>query len=187
MALIFPDNTVLINFAYCDEMDLLGKIVAGRGTWTASVASECDDNASVLGLPEMIASHTIFGEPLRPDRVEHIQTLIHRDHFKKPGDGPKKHLGESEALAIIENRRFGETTVFVTDDGDVPKRAKSCSIPVSCITTWDLVRFGVLAGHADEVTALSMRDTLMNLERVHLTHVRDRHAFIAWLRERTSS
>lgn len=183
MALIFPDNTVLINFAYCDEMDLLGKIVAGRGMWTASVAFECDDKASKLDLPEMANSHGVFGEPLRPDRVEHIQTRIHREHFMKPGDGPKKHLGESETLAIIENRRFEETTIFVTDDGGVPIRAKACNILVSCITTWDLVRFAVRAGHMDEVTALGMRETLMKWERVHLSHVKDREAFIAWLRE----
>lgn len=183
MALIFPDNTVLINFAYCDEMELLGKIVAGRGTWTASVASECDDKASVLDLPMMAASHTIFGEPLRPDRVEHIQTRIHKDHFKQPGDGPKKHLGESETLAIIENRHFEGRTLFVTDDGDVPTRAEACKIQVTCISTWHLVRFGVRAGRMDEATALQMWATLKELDRVHLRHLRDREAFIAWLRE----
>lgn len=183
MALIFPDNTVLINFAYCDAMDLLGKIVAERGTWTASVASECDDKASDLDLPALAASHTIFGEPLLPDRVEHIQTRIHREHFLKPGDGPKKHLGESETLAIIENRLFEGTTIFVTDDGSVPTRAEACNIAVACITTWDLVRFGVRAGHMDAGAAMSMRATLMELDRVHISHVRDREAFTAWLRE----
>lgn len=183
VALIFPDNTVLINFAYCDEMDLLGRIVAGRGTWTASVASECDDKASALDLPAMAASHAIFGEPLRPDRVEHIQTRIHREHFMTPGDGPRKHLGESETLAIIENRRFDGTTIFVTDDGGVPARVKACNIPVACITTWDLVRFAIRAAHTDQATALGMRATLVKLERVHLSHVRDLQAFSKWLAE----
>lgn len=183
MALIFPDNTVLINFAYCDQMDLLATIVAGRGKWSASVASECADKAQALDLPQLKSSRAIFGEPLIPDRVEHIQTRIHREHFLQPGDGPKKHLGESETLAIIENRNFEGTTVFVTDDGQVPLRAKSHGIPVVCITTWDLVRFGTRAGHLKEEVALCMRDRLMGHRRVHLPYVKNETAFIAWLRE----
>lgn len=163
-------------------MALLEKIVAGRGSWSASVAFECNHKADELGLPGMRASHRIFGEPLRPDPAEHIQTRIHQDHFRSPRDGPRKHLGESETLAIIENRQI-EGAVFVTDDAGVSARAAACGIRVRCITTWDLVRFGVRADHLTEEGALQMRETLMNLKRVHLSHVRIREDFITWLRE----
>ncbi|RRD04613.1 hypothetical protein EII34_09950 [Arachnia propionica] len=102
MAIVFPDSTGLSNFAYCDAMELLEKIVAGRGTWSASVALECDHKAGELSLPGMRVSHRIFGEPLWPDPAEHIQTRIHQEHFRSPGDGPRKHLGESETLMSLD-------------------------------------------------------------------------------------
>lgn len=183
MAIIFPDNTVLINFAYCDAMDLLERIVAGRGSWTASVASECRDKAVALELPSMNVAHRIFGDPLWPDPAEHIlQTRIHQDHFRNPGDGPRKHLGESETLAIIENRQV-DHAVFVTDDAGVAARARTCGIRVRCITTWDLIRFGVRAKYMTEDVALQMRERLMHRNRVHLAHVREQGEFLAWLRE----
>jgi len=56
-------------------------------------------------------------------------------------------------------------------------------IPVTCITTWDLVRFAVRADHADEAIALRMRRTLMTHDRVHIGYVRDEMAFVNWLNE----
>ena len=40
MALLFPDNTVLINFAYCGEMALFEAIVGAQRAWVAWVAAE---------------------------------------------------------------------------------------------------------------------------------------------------
>ena len=183
MALLFPDNTVLINFAYCGEMALLETIVGAKGAWVASVEAECNQKADELQLPELRTARQIFGKPLRPETpAEHIQVRIHRDHFSSPGDGPKKHLGESETLAILECRDLG-TTIFVTDDRQVSLRATACMIPVTCITTWDLVRFAVRADHADEAIALRMRRTLMTHDRVHIGYVRDEMAFVNGLNE----
>ena len=55
--LVFPDTTVLINFALVDEMPLLGQLVANNGSWCGTVASECDDQASKQGLPHMRDAH----------------------------------------------------------------------------------------------------------------------------------
>lgn len=99
MALLFPDNTVLINFAYCGEMALLKTIVGAKGAWVASVEAECNQKADELQLPELRTARQIFGKPLRPETpAEHIQVRIHRDHFSSPGDGPKKHLGNQRPL-----------------------------------------------------------------------------------------
>ncbi|WP_322749828.1 MULTISPECIES: hypothetical protein [unclassified Frankia] len=48
--LLFPDNTVLINFAIINRMDLLERLANGNGHWCATVASECDSSAQRPGL-----------------------------------------------------------------------------------------------------------------------------------------
>ncbi|AEH08929.1 hypothetical protein FsymDg_1462 [Candidatus Protofrankia datiscae] len=48
--LLFPDNTVLINFAILNRMDLLGRLANGNGRWCATVAAECDASAQQPGL-----------------------------------------------------------------------------------------------------------------------------------------
>jgi hypothetical protein len=42
----------------------------------------------------------IFGRPLYPDAAELQDARVLRDELALPGDGPHKHLGEAETLAI---------------------------------------------------------------------------------------
>ncbi|MGH3277686.1 MAG: hypothetical protein ACRDNW_00920 [Trebonia sp.] len=37
---LFPDNTVLCNFAAVNRLDLLKSVLGGRGRWTEAVAYE---------------------------------------------------------------------------------------------------------------------------------------------------
>lgn len=37
---LFPDNTVLCNFAAVNRLDLLKSVLSGRGRWTEAVAYE---------------------------------------------------------------------------------------------------------------------------------------------------
>lgn len=39
--LLFPDNTVLVNFALINRVDVLQHIMSGRAAWCARDASEC--------------------------------------------------------------------------------------------------------------------------------------------------
>lgn len=43
-ALIFPDNTVLCNFAAVERIDLLMDWLRGRGRWCAAVHREASDS-----------------------------------------------------------------------------------------------------------------------------------------------
>jgi hypothetical protein len=52
-ALFFPDNTVLINFAMINRMDLLERLANGNGAWCATVAAECRKSADFPGLAAM--------------------------------------------------------------------------------------------------------------------------------------
>lgn len=72
--LVLPDNTLLVNFAHLNRMDLLARLVS-NGAWCASVAAECDRSATQPGLESMADAHEIFGEPLRPENGrEHVMT-----------------------------------------------------------------------------------------------------------------
>ncbi|MGF7238301.1 MAG: hypothetical protein ACQSGP_25575 [Frankia sp.] len=61
--LLFPDNTVLINFAIINRMDLLERLANGNGRWCATVASECWTSARQPDLGALAAAGNIFGSP----------------------------------------------------------------------------------------------------------------------------
>lgn len=90
--LLFPDNTVLVNFALINRMDLLARLANGNGQWCASVASECASSAQQPGLEALDAAPRIFGTPLFPDAVEHLDARTFRDELARPGDPPHAHL-----------------------------------------------------------------------------------------------
>lgn len=48
---LFPDNTVLCNFAAVDRLDLLRSVLDGRGRWTEAVAHEA--TMSTLHVPAL--------------------------------------------------------------------------------------------------------------------------------------
>ncbi|WP_297746447.1 hypothetical protein [uncultured Tessaracoccus sp.] len=59
--LVFPDTTVLVNFALVNEMSLLERLVGGNGRWCDTVASECQDQSKKQGLPQMRRADDISG------------------------------------------------------------------------------------------------------------------------------
>jgi hypothetical protein len=94
--LMFPDNTVLINFAIINRMDLLGRLANGNGQWCATVAIECSASAKRPELAALGGAGEIFGEPLRPDEAEHQDIGVLRDQLAAPGEPRTQHLGEAE-------------------------------------------------------------------------------------------
>jgi hypothetical protein len=51
--LFFPDNTVLVNFALINRVDLLATLLRDKGAWCASVAGECAKSANVPELAQL--------------------------------------------------------------------------------------------------------------------------------------
>lgn len=178
--LFFSDTTVVINFALCDEMDLLATIVEGRGAWTGAVQAECHQKSDEFDLPRMREADDIFGQPFRPENgAEHLMVHTVRQNFLRPGDGPRKHLGESESLAILSTRS-GLKGAFVTDDMQVHAPALT-QYHVQCLTTWDLLRVALITGWATEQTIRDMRSVLLEEKRVHVPEIRDEARFELWL------
>jgi predicted nucleic acid-binding protein len=176
--LVLPDNTVLVNFAHLNRMDLLAKLVKDNGAWCASVATECDQSARVPGLEAMADAYVIFGEPLWPQSPgEFVMTQAFRTRLARPGDSRLRHLGEAETLAIMTSRAI--RGIFVTDDSSVIVIAQEQGIQV--VTTFDLLRVACRAGMVDADTVWSYVQKLRQDRRGSPPGVYDRSTFDKWM------
>jgi predicted nucleic acid-binding protein len=175
---MFPDNTVLINFAIINRMDLLSRLANGNGRWCATVARECAASARERpDLPALGGAREIFGEPLFPDAAEHLDVRVLRDELAGPGDGQTRHLGEAETVAIIVRRQL--RCFFVTDDHDATRLASRKGIQV--VSTWLLLRVAHRQGWLDADTLWGYVQTIQAQEREGPPEVRDRLSFNKWL------
>ncbi|WP_297742272.1 hypothetical protein [uncultured Tessaracoccus sp.] len=85
--LVFPDTTVLVNFALVGEMSLLERLVAGNGRWRDTVANECQDQSKKQGLPQMRRADDIFGKPWRLNtQAEWVDYRLNQDFFRQASD-----------------------------------------------------------------------------------------------------
>lgn len=176
-ALMFPDNTVLINFAIVNRMDLLERLANGNGRWCATVATECAESARQPELAAMNEANEIFGEPLFPDAAEHQDILVLRDQLASPGDQPTQHLGEAETIAIIVRRQL--SCFFVTDDRGAARLAARNGIQVA--GTWHLLKIASRAGLIDADTLWGYVLTLEEHGRGVPPGVWNRPSFDKWL------
>jgi predicted nucleic acid-binding protein len=179
--LLFPDNTVLINFAIVSRMDLLEQVVNGKGAWCGTVASECAKSAEQVHLTALASAVGIFGAPLLPTPAELVHTQILRDQLASPGDEAWKHLGEAETLAIVSSRPL--KAIFVTDDREARRLAQHLGVTV--ITTWDLLRAACRRDLVDQATAWGYVQTLMASSRGRPPGVVTLDQFTSWV-QRTS-
>ncbi|MCK9876412.1 hypothetical protein MXD61_00275 [Frankia sp. AgPm24] len=176
--LLFPDNTVLINFAIINRMDLLERLVKGNGRWCATVESECRRSARVPGLDVLGSARRIFGAPWLPDAAELQDAMIMRDGLAGPGDSRHHHLGEAETLAIMTRRRV--KGLFVTDDRAATRLAARSGI--TAITTWHLLKASVRSGMIKAETLWRYTITLRDYPRALPVGVAEsRASFDAWL------
>lgn len=177
----FPDNTVLVNFAYLHRMDLLRRL-ARNPAWCATVADECSRSSQGPDLEDMAEAWGIFGEPLRPDSpVEHLTVQDYKRRLGKPGDSAYSNLGEAETLAIIECRSI--EAIFVTDDAAAAAIARGSQLQIKVASTWDLLWVATRRGFVDRDTAWSYVSILRTKSR-HLPPgqaARDRRSFDEWL------
>lgn len=176
--LLFPDNTVLVNFALINRVDVLQHIMMGRAAWCATVASECARSAAEPGLEGMADFAATLGDPLYPETsAEHLQVRLLRDELAVPGDPPTRHLGEAETLAVIMSR--GLEAVFVTDDRGARRLAAVHEI--RCYTTWDMLKLAGRIKLIDPDALWGYLQTLRGLVRGGPRGVHDRASFEVWL------
>jgi hypothetical protein len=143
---MFPDNTVLCNFATVHAIPLLGQILDGRGRWAEAIAHEA--HLSSRYLPDLASLPSLgwLGDPIEVDDYVDIEAieLIRRSVFGGLANEPKKHLGEAQTCHIIRNREEFKGSYWVTDDQQALRYARFQGI--TTLDTMDLISEGCAYG-----------------------------------------
>jgi predicted nucleic acid-binding protein len=144
---LFPDNTVLCNFASVNRLDLLESVLDGRGRWTEAVAYEASRSARVLPALGQLSGGAWLAEPIEIDKESEIRQInaVRRAVFGGTDDEPLKHLGEAQTCFVILN--WGELTNswWISDDREALRYARHQGITTR--ETIDLVNMAVVAGY----------------------------------------
>lgn len=117
---LFPDTTVLCNFAAIDEMRLVHEFVGTRGRWVQSIQAEVRKSAMHHRALGVVEDECWFGEPIaldrddEPDRVDRFRRI----HLFGDPSRPLQHLGESETFVAVATRQDLAGSTFLTDDHD---------------------------------------------------------------------
>jgi len=133
---LFPDNTVLCNFAAVGRLDLLRDFLRGRGRWVEAVAEEA--RASARHLPILAGVHREgwLGEAIAiddPDDIAGVERL-RRHVFGGSAHEPRKHLGESQTCHVIVNWASFAGSVWISDDQASIRYAQARGI-----TAWETI------------------------------------------------
>lgn len=132
---LFPDNTVLCNFAAVGRIDLLEGWLRGRGRWTEAVALEA--RRSALHLPDLhnLLRDSWLGDPIEFDSDDDLQRIEHlrRDVFGGTLDRPLQHLGEAQTCHLLQTHAEWRDAIWVSDDRDSLEYARF--VHVATMTT----------------------------------------------------
>lgn len=143
MNALFPDNTVLCNFAAVHRPDLLRAFLRDRGRWTAAVAAEAQRSSARLPALRSLLVEGWLGEPIDVDEeadtraVEVIRTRIFGGSVHKP----TQHLGEAQTCHIVATWSDFFGSVWISDDRDSLEFADRAASPpgtrsTSCERSW---------------------------------------------------
>lgn len=162
--ILFPDNTVLCNFAAVERLDLLRAILDGRGRWTGAVAQETRRSARQLPALQDVNQQGWLGEAIwvtaQSDRenIHHLRTAV----FGGQADRYREHLGEAETCHIILNWAQFSGAWWISDDRDALEYARGQGIMTA--ETLDVMQLAVKAGFvtAEDGFALMMRMRQLN-------------------------
>ena len=157
---LFPDNTVLCNFAAVERLDLLAAVLNGRGRWTAAVAFEASRSARVLPSLARVAVEGWLDEPIEITADPDVQRVnrVRRAVFGGTDDAPLQHLGEAETCFVIKEWAQFAGSWWISDDRDALRYAR-----FQGITTYETVDLMSMAVANYDVTAKQGFDVLTQM------------------------
>ncbi|MGH3903448.1 MAG: hypothetical protein ACRDTE_04555 [Pseudonocardiaceae bacterium] len=146
---LFPDNTVLCNFAVVNRLDLLRSVLGGCGRWTEAVAYEATRSASYVPALNGLLADCWLGEAIEISSEPDTQKIerIRRGVFGGTDDQPLKHLGEAQTCYVITNWIELAGSWWISDDREALRYARAQGITTR--ETADLVRIAVVNGDID--------------------------------------
>jgi predicted nucleic acid-binding protein len=148
---VFPDNTVLCNFAAVDRLDLLEAVLLGSGRWTEAVAYEARRSSRTFPELAAISKAGWLGEPIEVSDEAEVTAInrIRRAVFGGTDAEPLKHLGEAQTCHIMKTRPEFAGSWWVSDDREALRYARRQGL--TTYQTIDLVRIAV--SHGDMPTS----------------------------------
>ena len=158
---LFPDNTVLCDFAAVDKLDLVRSILGERGRWTEAVAYEASQSARYLPALTALTTDNWLGDPIEITDEAEIRQIerIRRAVFGGGDDRPLQHLGEAQSCHVILNWAEFAGSWWITNDRDALRYARFQHITTR--ETIDLMCIAVVNGDitARDAFALMTRMT----------------------------
>lgn len=155
MVFLFPDNTVLCNFACVSQVDLLVEHLRGRGRWVEAVAHEARQSSAHLpDLVGLLGPEAALGEPIRLDSDADIAAVerMRRVVFGGTADRPLQHLGESQTCHLLLTDPAWADSTWVTDDREAYQYAQ---------------RQGILTRGTVDLFRAMVADADLTAERAH--------------------
>jgi hypothetical protein len=166
---LFPDNTVLCNFAAVERLDLLKSVLCGRGRWTEAVEFEASRSAHYVPALTGLFNDGWLREPIEisSDLDSQGIELIRRAVFGGTDANPLKHLGEAQTCFVISNWPEFAGSWWISDDRESLRYARGRGITTR--ETIDLVKAAVAAGHIEAEDAFTlMRQMVANGRHLRL-------------------
>jgi hypothetical protein len=162
---LFPDNTVLCNFAAVNCLDLLKSVLNGRGRWTEAVAYEASRSARKLPALRGLPAEGWLDEPIEITSESHTRKInqIRRAVFGGTDDNPLKHLGEAQTCYVIKNWAEFAGSWWISDDGDALRYAKFQGISSS--ETIDIMGIAVTNGDIRARDAFDLMERMADSDR----------------------
>lgn len=159
---IFPDNTVLCNFAAVKRIDLLGSYVGDHGRWAQAVKFEETKSEPYFPALGELLDGRLLGEAIEIDDIDKVNR-IRRGVFGGSDDEPLKHLGEAESCYIISTYAEYKQSIWLTDDGDAFEHGQDRGILTR--DTYDCMQVLVANREISEVLAFEMMEGMYQMGR----------------------
>ncbi|MGH4019281.1 MAG: hypothetical protein ACRDT0_08605 [Pseudonocardiaceae bacterium] len=153
---LFPDNTVLCNFAAVQRLDLLKSVLCGRGRWTEAVEYEATRSAHYVSTLADLFNDCWLGEAIEISADSDIQAVngIRRAVFGGTDAKPLKHLGEAQTCFVILNWTEFAGSWWISDDQESLRYARRRGITTR--ETIDLVKTAIATGHVEVGDAFAL-------------------------------
>ena len=164
-SLVFPDNTVLCNFAVVGRLDLLESILLGRGRWTEAVAYEAGRSAQYIPDLAAVAGGGWLGDPIEVVESSDTQQVerIRRAVFGGTEEEPLKHLGEAQTCYLLQRWPDFAGSWWVSDDREALRYARYQGITTR--ETIDLVGGAAVSGDVTAQAGINLLHKMADLDR----------------------
>lgn len=162
---LFPDNTVLCNFAAVNRLDLIKSMFRGRGRWTEAVASEATTSSDWLPALRDLASAGWLDEPIEIAAASDIQAIerIRRVVFGGTDSHPLRHLGEAQTCYVIKHWSEFAGSWWISDDREAVDYARGQNLTTR--ETVDLMSMAVADGEISAAEAFALMQRMADCGR----------------------